>query len=72
MAKKVKVTQLCPTPCDHMDYTVLGISRIEYWRGMEATVPFSRGSSHPGTEPRPPTFQVGSLPSEPPGNTSKR
>ena len=42
---KVKVTQLCPTLCDPMDYTVHGIlqARILEW----IAVPFSRGSSQP-------------------------
>ena len=40
---KVKVTQLCLTLCDPMDYTVHGIlqARIVEW----VAVPFSRGSS---------------------------
>ena len=40
---KVKVTQLCPTLCDPMDYTVQGIlqARILEW----VAIPFSRGSS---------------------------
>ena len=40
---KVKVTHLCPTLCDSIDYTVHGIlqARILEW------VPFSRGSSQP-------------------------
>ena len=43
--KKVLVTQLCPTLCDPMDYTVHGIlqARILEWVAM----PFSRGSSQP-------------------------
>ena len=42
---KVKVTQLCPTLCDPMDYIVHGIlqARILEW----VTFPFSRGSSQP-------------------------
>ena len=42
---KVKVTQLCPTLCDPMDYTVHGIlqARILEW----VAFPFSRGSSQP-------------------------
>ena len=42
---KVKVTQSCPTFCDRMDYTVLGIlqARILEW----VAFPFSRGSSQP-------------------------
>ena len=41
----VKVTQLCPTLCDSMDYTALGIlqARILEWEAF----PFSRGSSQP-------------------------
>ena len=40
---KVKVTQLCLTLCDPMDYTVHGIlqARILEW----VAVPFSRGAS---------------------------
>ena len=40
---KVKVTQLCLTLCDPMDYTVRGIlqARILEW----VAFPFSRGSS---------------------------
>ena len=40
---KVKVTQLCPTVCNLMDYRVHGIlqARILEW----AAIPFSRGSS---------------------------
>ena len=42
---KVKVTQLCPTLCDPMDYTVHGIlqARILEWVAFS----FSRGSSQP-------------------------
>ena len=42
---KVKVTQLCLTLCDPMDYTVHGIlqARILEW----VAVPSSRGSSQP-------------------------
>ena len=42
---KVKVSQLCPTLCDPMDYTVHGIvqARILEWLAF----PFSRGSSKP-------------------------
>ena len=40
---KVKVSQLCPTLCDPMDYIVHGIlqARILEW----VAFPFSRGSS---------------------------
>ena len=42
---KVKVAQSCPTLCDPMDYTVLGIlqARILEWVAFS----FSRGSSQP-------------------------
>ena len=45
MSVKVKVTQLCPTLCDPMDYTVHEIlqARILEW----VAFPFSRGSSQP-------------------------
>ena len=41
----------------------MGFPRQEYW----STIPFSRESSQPGIEPRSPTLQADSLPSEPPG-----
>ena len=49
---KVKVTQLCLTVCDPMDYTIHGIlqARILEW----VAVPFSRGSANSGIEPRSP------------------
>ena len=42
---EVKVTQLCPTFCDPLDYTVHGIfqARILEW----VAISFSRGSSQP-------------------------
>ena len=42
---KVKVTQLCPTLCNPLDYTVHGIlqARILEW----VAFPFSKGSSQP-------------------------
>ena len=42
---KVKVSQLCPTLCNPMDYIVHGIlqARILEW----VVVPFFRGSSQP-------------------------
>ena len=55
----MKVTQTCPTLCD--PWTIQ--SRV-----LElVTFPFSRISSQPGIEPRSPTLQADSLPSEPPG-----
>ena len=38
-------------------------ARILEW----VAIPFFRGSSQPGIEPRSPTLQVDSLPAEPPG-----
>ena len=59
---KVKVTQLCPTFCNPMDYTVHGIlqARILEW----VDFPCSRGSSQPRDGTRVPTLQVDSLPTE--------
>ena len=48
------VTQLCQTLCNPMDYTLPGFSvhGILQARMLEwVTIPFSRGSSNPGTEP---------------------
>ena len=61
----MKVTQLCPTLCDPMDYTGHGIlqARILEW----VAFPFSRGSAQPRIEPRSPALQADSLPAEPPG-----
>ena len=68
------VAQLCPTLCDPMncsppDSSVQGIrqARILEWLAM----PFSRGSSPAGTEPRSPSLQADSLPSECCGSLSK-
>ena len=62
---KVKVAQSCPTLCDPMDYTVHRLlqERILEW----VAIPFSRGPSNPGIEPRSPTLQADSLPDEPHG-----
>ena len=59
---KVKVTQLCPTLCDPMDYTVHGIlqARILEW----VAFPFSRGSAQPRAIS---AWQVDSLLAEPQG-----
>ena len=56
----MKVAQLCPTLCDHMDYIVHGIlqARILEW----VTVPFSRDLPNPGTEPRSLAVQADSSP----------
>ena len=61
----MKVTQLCPTLCDPMDYAVHGIlqARIpEYWSGQPFPSPGDLPS--PGIKPRSPTLQANSLPAE--------
>ena len=62
---KVKVTWLCPTLCDPMDYTVRGIlqARILEWIAF----PFSRGSSQPRDQTQVSRIADGFLPTEPPG-----
>ena len=47
---------------DYADHEILQ-ARILEW----VAVPFSRGSSQPGIEPRSPALQAVSLPAEPPG-----
>ena len=59
---KVKVTQLYPTLCNSMDYTVHGILQ---WSGQP--FPSPGDLPNPGIEPRSPALQVDSLPAEPPG-----
>ena len=68
---KVSVLQSCPTLCDPMNYSLPGSSvhwilqaRILEW----VDIPFFRGPSSPGIEPRFPTFEANSLPSEPPAS----
>ena len=61
---KVKAAQLCPTPCNPMDFIVHGIlqARILEW------VAFLFSEIFPTQiEPRSPTLQVDSLPAEPQG-----
>ena len=62
---EVKVTQLCPTLCDPMDYTVHGIlqARILEW----VAFPFSRGSSQPRNRTQVSCIAGGFLPAEPQG-----
>ena len=59
---KVKVAQLCLTPCDPMDYAVHEIlqSRILEW----VAFPFSRDLPNPGIKPGSPALQADSLPTE--------
>ena len=65
MIVKVTVTQTCLTLCNPMGYTVHGIlqARVLEW----VALPFSRDLPNPGIEPKSPTLQADSLPSEPPG-----
>ena len=62
---ELKVTHLCQTLCNPMDYTVHGVlqARILEW----VAIPFSRDLPNPRIEPRSPTLRVDSLPAEPPG-----
>ena len=62
--------QLCLTLCNPMDCSlpgssVHGILQEEYWSGLPCPPPGDL--PNPGIEPRTPTLQVDSLPSEPPG-----
>ena len=70
MLSEVKVTQLCPTLSDPMDYTFHGIlqARILEW----VTFPFSRVSYQPRIEPRSPALQADSLPAEPQGKPNAK
>ena len=56
----MKVTQLCPTLCDPMDF-----SNPEYWSGLPFPSPEDLPNS--GIKPRSPTMRVDSLPAEPQG-----
>ena len=60
---KVKFAQLCLTFCGPMTVQSMEFSRPEYWSGK--SFPSAGHLPHPGIEPRSPTLQVGSLPSEP-------
>ena len=62
---KVKVAQSCPTLCDPMGYTVHGIlqARILKWE----PIPFPGDLPNPWIEPRSPSLQANSLPTEPQG-----
>ena len=68
-ALEVLVAQSFPTLCDPMDsLPVSSVHGILQVRLLEwVAVPFSRGSSNPGMEPRCPALQADSLPSEAPG-----
>ena len=56
---KVKITQLCSTLCDPMDYTVHGILQAKILE--QVAFPFSRGSF----QPQYPDLLADSLPAEP-------
>ena len=62
---KVLVVQSCTTLCDPMNCSPWGFSRQEYWNGLPC--PPSGDLPNLGIEPRSPTLQADSLPSEPPG-----
>ena len=62
---KVKVAQLCLTLYKPMDYTVHGILLARILE--QVAISFSMELPDLGIEPRPPTLQADSLPSEPPG-----
>ena len=49
---KVKVTQLCLTLCDRMNYTPIEFSRPGYWSG--STFPSPGNLPNPGIKPRSP------------------
>ena len=63
MSEGVEVALSRLTLCDPMNYPVHGIlqARTLEW----VAFPFSRGSSQPGIEPRPPALQADALPAEP-------
>ena len=70
---KVKVKLLNPVQLFVTPWTVdcqvplsMGFSRREYWSGLPFLSPGDL--PNPGIEPRSPTLQADSLPSEPPGN----
>ena len=69
----VCVAKSYPTLCNSMDCSspgssVCGILRQEYWSGLP--FPSPEDLPNPGIEPRSPTMQADSLPSEPPGKPS--
>ena len=64
-SSEVKVTQSFLTVCDPMDYTVHEILQVRILEWVAFS--FSRDLPNPGIEPRSPTLQVDSLPTEPQG-----
>ena len=70
MKVKVLAAQSHQTLCDPMDCSLpaplfMGFSRQDYWSG--SPFPSAGDLPDPGMEPRSPTLQADSLPSEPPG-----
>ena len=70
---KVLVAQSCLTLCNPMDVAgqaplFMEFSRQGEWRGLP--FPSPGDLLNPGIEPRSPTLQADSLPSEPPGKPS--
>ena len=63
---KVKVAQSCLTFCDPMDYSLPGSSVHGILQNTGVGCPPPGDLPNPDTEPRSPTLQVNSLPSEPP------
>ena len=59
--KKVKITQLFPTVCNPMDYTVYGILQVRILEWVAFA--FSRGSSQPRDWAQVPCFASGFFPS---------
>ena len=63
---KVEVAQSCLTFCDPMDYSLPGSSVHGILQNTGVGCPPPGDLPNPDTEPRSPTLQVNSLPSEPP------
>ena len=61
----MKVTQLCPTLCDPMDYIVHEVLQAGILEWVAIPSPGDR--PNPGIELRSPTLQADSLPAEPQG-----
>ena len=71
--KEVLVAQSCPTLCNPVDYIACQAPpSMEFsrpWSGL--LFPSPGDLPHPGIEPGSPALQADSLPTEPPGKTSK-
>ena len=65
--KEVKVTQLCPTHCDHMNCIVDGILQVRILEWV--ALPFSRDSSQPRDRTQVSRIAGGSLPAETQGKS---